>query len=218
MTFLPEPPPRGMRSRPWEEADLVALDFEATGLDFSNDRVISFGTVPIVRGGIDVGGCVYKLVDPGDRVPDASTVVIHGLRPVDLEEGSSGPEAREVLRGQLARRFLVAWYAGVEIGFCRAMFGGRVSWWEQRVLDVRDLVFALLGQEGLALTLTEAAERFHVPVASPHHALDDALVTAQLFLVVASKLRATGVRTIEDLGAIGPRAAPVLRRPRAPMG
>jgi len=36
--------------------------------------------------------------------------------------------------------------------------------------------------------LTAAAERYSVPVANPHHALDDALVTAQLFLVTATKL------------------------------
>ena len=38
--------------------------------------------------------------------------------------------------------------------------------------------------------LSSAAERHGVPVASPHHALDDALVTAQLLLVVAARLRA----------------------------
>jgi DNA polymerase-3 subunit epsilon len=217
MTFLPEPPPRSARSRPWEEVDLVALDFEATGLNFAEDRVISFGTVPIVRGGIDVGGCAYELVDPGDRPPDASTVVIHGLRPVDLRGGNPGPAARELLRAQLRRRFLVAWFASVEVGFLRAMFGGRARAWEGRVLDVRDLVFALIGEEGLSLSLSEAAERFEVPVASPHHALDDALVTAQLFLVTAGKLRTDGVRTIAELAALKPLPPPVLRRPRAPM-
>ena len=36
--------------------------------------------------------------------------------------------------------------------------------------------------------LTQTAERFGVPVSDPHDALDDALVTAQLFLVLAGRL------------------------------
>jgi DNA polymerase III epsilon subunit-like protein len=38
-----------------------------------------------------------------------------------------------------------------------------------------------------------------VPVASPHDALDDALVTAQLFLVLVGKLPATADPTVADL-------------------
>jgi DNA polymerase III epsilon subunit-like protein len=44
-----------------------------------------------------------------------------------------------------------------------------------------------------------------VPVADPHHALDDALVTAQLFLVLAARWEA---------GGHGARVADLLRLPR----
>ena len=44
-----------------------------------------------------------------------------------------------------------------------------------------------------------AAERYGVPVAAPHEALDDALVTAQLFLVLASKLEAKGLGSTKRL-------------------
>ena len=53
------------------------------------------------------------------------------------------------------------------------------------------------------MTLEQAADRLGVPVASPHHALDDALVTAQLFLVVASRMEAAGVRTARELVRLG---------------
>jgi hypothetical protein len=36
-------------------------------------------------------------------------------------------------------------------------------------------------------------------VASPHEAFDDALVTAQLFLVLASKLEGRGIRSVHAL-------------------
>jgi DNA polymerase-3 subunit epsilon len=188
---------------PWRTVDLASLDFEATGLDFERDRIISLGVVPIENGRIDVGRSVYELVDPGDVELSRESVTIHGLRPVDVRGASSTDTARETLRQALAGRFLITWYATVEASFLARLFGTRPTRWMRRSIDVRKLVVGLLGAEAGRLTLEQAAARFEVPVASPHHALDDALVTAQLFLVTASKLGSVGARTPRDLMRVG---------------
>jgi DNA polymerase-3 subunit epsilon len=60
------------------------------------------------------------------------------------------------------------------------------------VLVLARLADELQGAGGSpSYVLTAAAERFGVPVHSPHDALDDALTTAQVFLVVATRLSAT---------------------------
>jgi DNA polymerase-3 subunit epsilon len=48
-------------------------------------------------------------------------------------------------------------------------------------------------------TLSDVARHWGVPVERPHHALDDALTTAQLFLVLMPKLERVGVRTPRQL-------------------
>jgi DNA polymerase-3 subunit epsilon len=48
-------------------------------------------------------------------------------------------------------------------------------------------------------TLSAVARRFGVPVDRPHHALDDAMTTAQLFLVLMPKLERVGIRTPRQL-------------------
>jgi len=199
----PQGPVRWQRKMPWRTVDLASLDFEATGLDFERDRIISLGVVPIENGRIDVGRSVYELVDPGDVELSRESVTIHGLRPVDVRGASSTDTARETLRQALAGRFLITWYATVEASFLAKLFGTRPTRWMRRSIDVRRLVVGLLGAEAGRLTLEQAAARFEVPVASPHHALDDALVTAQLFLVTASKLGSVGVRTPRDLMRVG---------------
>lgn len=201
----PQGPPRGQRKMPWRTVDLASLDFEATGLNFERDRIISLGVVPIDDGRIDVGRSVYELVDPGDVELTRDTVTIHGLRPVDVRGASSTDAARETLRQALAGRFLITWYATVEASFLAKLFGTKPTRWMRRSIDVRKLVVGLLGAEAARLTLEQAAARFDVPVASPHHALDDALVTAQLFLVTASKLGSVGARTPRDLMRVGPQ-------------
>ena len=212
----PEPPPSAWRRRPWTHAPFASLDFEATGLDFDRDTIISFGVVPIDEGRIDVGGAVYELVDPADVPLDHQAITIHGLRPVDLRGAPSLDAARAALRVALGRRFLITWFAGVEAAFLDKVFGGGRKAWMHRAIDVRRMV-AALEDSGAGLTLEACASRYGVPVASPHHALDDALVTAQLFLVVATKLAARGVKSVKDLQAADVVRPPEMLRPRAPM-
>lgn len=213
----PEPPPPGWRRRPWSSVPSVALDFEATGLDFARDTIISFGTVPIVEGRIDIGGSAYQLVDPVDVAMDPRAITIHGLRPMDLRDAPSIEAARIALREALGGRYLVTWFAEVEAAFLAKLFGDGRRTWLRRSVDVRRLVAALEGGEGGPLTLEACAARYGVPVASPHHALDDALVTAQLFLVIGSKLAERGMRSVKDLQAADVVRPPILMRPRAPF-
>jgi DNA polymerase III subunit epsilon len=201
---------------PWRHVPFASLDFEATGLNFDRDTIISFGVVPVDDGRVDVGGATYQLVDPADVPLDHQAITIHGLRPMDLRGAPSLGVAREALREALARRFLITWFAEVEAAFLDKLFGGGRKGWLQRAVDVRRLV-AVLEERDLGLTLEACADRYGVPVASPHHALDDALVTAQLFLVVATKLAARGVKSVKDMQGAGDPRPPTLLRPRAPM-
>jgi DNA polymerase III subunit epsilon len=198
MSRMPGPPPAGVRRGAWRSAPYASLDFEATGLDFDRDRIISFGVVPVDGGRIEVGRAVYELVDPGD-VEMSGSVTIHGLRPIDVRGTNEADAARRVLIDALAGRYLITWYSIVEASFLAKLFGTKPKPWLKRCIDVRVLVARLLGTGSPRLTLEQAADRFDVPVASPHHALDDALVTAELFLVATSKLEADGVWTVRDL-------------------
>jgi len=182
----------------------MALDFETTGLDYATDHVISYGVVPIERGRILAGRARHVLVHP-PKDPSARSQTVHLLRPVDLADAPTMEEAAGPFRRSLDGRIVLAWFAEVEITFLRGIYGGSERWWRRRVLDVRDLAIAVDG--GNARTrvergygLGQTADRFGVPVTAPHDALDDALVTAQLFLVLVGKLPgAVGEPTVADL-------------------
>jgi DNA polymerase-3 subunit epsilon len=191
----PSAPDRGLRRRPWRQAEFASLDFETTGLDLERDHVVSFGVVPIRGGRIVVGEAIHQLVEPV-APPSRPSVVVHGIRPLDLANAPPLEEASEALRWALDRRYLLVWYAEVEVGFLRRIFGGSARAWSRRTVDVRSLALLAEGGGDDRLGLTSCAERHGVPVASPHEALDDALVTAQLFLVLTHRL---GLRTVADL-------------------
>lgn len=213
---IPAAPSSSERRRRWQNAAFAALDFEATGLDFSRDRIISFGVVPIDGGQLGIDRAVYDLVDPGPVIMSAASVAVHGLRPEDLRGASSADAAREALRDALSGRYLITWHGYVEASFLAALYGTTPRRWMKRSVDVRWLVLALLGPEGAQLTLSQAADRFEVPVAAPHHALDDALVTGQLFLVTATQLASEGLRTTRDALRMGHARGQFARRPVVP--
>ena len=101
----------------------MSLDFEATGLDFAKDTIVSFGTVPIRHGRVDLGDAGYGLVDPGHVTVSPESVTVHGLRPVDLRGAPDLDAARGALGAAIGGRFLITWAAGVEAGFLDRMFG-----------------------------------------------------------------------------------------------
>ena len=139
-----------------------------------------------------VGEAVHQLVVP-DVPSSPESMRIHGILPKDLAEAQPFAIAGQTLRLALAGRFLLAWFASVEIGFLGRLYGGRRRSWVRRTIDVRQLAIELehLDQD-VRQSLSSAAEHYGIPVANPHEALDDAMVTAQLFLVLASRLEERG--------------------------
>ena len=203
----PRPPPRHRRGARWRDVEYAALDFETTGLDLRNDAVVSFGVTPVIEGRIRMSGAIHQLIEP--RVPPSPrSQTIHELRPQDLAGSPTLEEARGALADALRGRVLLVWFAEVEMNFLRAIFGGLARTWRRRTIDVRNLAISVDGAPrsarlNLGYPLTSTAERFGVPVANPHEALDDALVTAQLFLVLVDKLPGKPDPTVRDLLRIG---------------
>jgi DNA polymerase-3 subunit epsilon len=188
---------------------MVALDFETTGLDPDQDHVIAYGAVPIEGGRVLVGSARSQLIRP-PTPPSPTSQTIHLLRTVDLAQAPEARRAAVGLREAVAGRFLVTWFADVEIAFLRRLYGGSVASWRRRVIDVRDMTIVVDGsrpgaRRARGYALTQTADRFGVPVSDPHDALDDALVTAQLFLVLAGRLPGLPTPTARELTALHAR-------------
>jgi DNA polymerase III subunit epsilon len=207
MSRLPARPPRSSRRASWREAAFIALDFETTGLDPARDDVISFGLVPIDDGRIDLSAARYREVAPRIE-PRHSSIRVHHLRTQDLASAPPMSEVVDGFRDSLAGRVILAWAAGVEVAFLRRIFGGREWRWRSRVIDVRTLIVAIERSSGAPDTgpgsyaLEAAVRRYGVPVEQTHHALDDAFMTAELFLVAATRLSAGGRGSVHELRRI----------------
>ncbi len=180
------------RADEWRSGRYVAVDLETTGLDPELDRILSFGTVPVDDGRIRLERSLYRLADPGIPVP-AETVTIHGIRPADLESAPPLGDVVEELAAALEGRIPIVWTSWVEASFLARVLGGSPRRWMRRMVDVRWLVVRLDERSGGSSAargagLHETARRFGLPLEDAHHALGDAFVTAQLFLMAATRL------------------------------
>jgi DNA polymerase-3 subunit epsilon len=200
-------PPRRIRRRSWRDAEFASLDFEATGLDFTHDTIVSFGVVPVRRGRVVLADAVHQLVDP-EIPPSVPSQKIHELRPQDLAGAPRLEQAKGVLRDAIRGRYLLVWFADVEVNFLSGIFGTSARSWRRRTIDVRNLAIEADGAPRSARAdfgygLTWAAGRLGVPTPNPHDALDDALVTAQAFLILATRPPLGPNPTVGDLFSAG---------------
>ena len=198
MIDAPRRPPWTARRIHWSKAGFAALDFETTGLDES-DTVVSFGVIPVLDGRVALASSVYRTVSMASEL-SAPSIVVHGLLPGDLADSPPIEEVLPVLRDALDGRFLLTWAAEVEAAFLGQLFGGAPARWLRRSVDVLGLAILADRLEGREpkwgdYALTSAAERSGVPVEQPHHAFDDALTTAQMFLILADRLSREGFDT-----------------------
>ena len=193
---------RGERRTPWREARYCVVDLELSGLDPSTDEIISFGAVPIDGGLIAAGRSLYGLARPTRPLPEAS-VVVHGIRTVDLEQAPPLDESIVPLLEAMTGRVLVAHSAGVERAFlgaalapsgCQAPRAGARYGRAGAPLDGR------AGRPATEVRVSRPAGRaMGLPEHRPHHALSDALTTAQVFLAVVSHLEELSPETVGSL-------------------
>lgn len=194
------------RSRSWRDASFAVLDFETTGLDLQRDHILSYGLVPVVGGRIHMPGAIYRVVRPPIPVPPES-IRVHGIRPTELTGAPELDKVSDELLGALEGRMLVAHASGIELAFLGRLYDERGRRRPRRAIDVIDLAVELTSREGAApprsARLADLAERYGVPAARTHHAFGDALITAQLFLVLATRMERLGAAGVRDLVRAG---------------
>ena len=192
----------GNRGRtPWRLAHFCVVDLELSGLDPKYDEIISFAAVPIDAGRVVAGNAVYGLSRNTRPLPEES-VLVHGIRTVDLADAPPLDEAIEPLVDIMTGRILVAHAAWIERSFLDPVLRRRGVRLRGPILDTRDLGHQLALERGVpskAASLSELAHSLGLPVHRPHHALGDALTTAQVFIALASLLDGYAPQTVRSL-------------------
>ena len=201
-------------SLPLTNLPVVVFDCETTGLDVSQDRVVSLGAVRMHGDRIYRGFVIDRLVDPGMPIPARSSAV-HGITDAMVSTAPRFATVEPLFRDLSSGCLLVGHNVPFDIAMLRAEYEqAGMAWGDPRSIDLLQLVTALDPSMESA-SLDALASFWGVEIRGRHTALGDALVTAEIFRLLLPRLIAEGVTTLGQLETLCATAVSVIKRQKA---
>ncbi|UCM49598.1 3'-5' exonuclease [Aeromonas caviae] len=164
----------------------VALDFETTSLDPALAEIVSIGAVRIRGNRIETGDALAIRVQAPASL-SAGSVVIHGLRHQDLQQGMALEPALRALLEFIGPRELVGYHIAYDLRIlnlaCQRLWGLTLP---QRGIEVsrlyHDHLYRRYPDAAIDLHLAAICSHLALPALPPHDALSDAVTAALVFV------------------------------------
>ena len=172
---------------------MLALDLETSGLEEDRDAIVSIGFIPLRHDRIRCAGARHWIVQPG-RTPGEIAASIHGITHSALKSAPIFENIFDSLLQAMAGKIVVAHCAAIERRFLAAASMQLTG--EPLLFPVIDtmrleekkyphrrfdwLLRWFLKTDTPSLRLDTTRKRYGLPSYRPHHALTDALATAEL--------------------------------------
>lgn len=182
---------------PAAKARWVVIDVETSGLDSRRDALIAVGAIAVVARQIELRQSYYRVLRQ-ETPSRTDNILVHRIGAAEQLEGVDPREAMIGLLEFAGKAPCVGYNASFDASMleraARKWLGERLSlsWldlaWLARVV-ARDAA-------GPRQPLDVWLKAFGIGSAPRHHALADALATAQLLLVLERKAEQQGIRTV----------------------
>ena len=181
---------------PIKDAPLMAMDVETTGLNPTRDGIVSVGILPMSIDRIQSSASRHWIVQPHVPLADAS-VTIHGITHSQVADAPEFVDILGELLQAIAGHVLVVHCRAIERQFLNNALNRLIhepieipmidtmelearlhrskpgpSWWD-RVIRKKQY-------KPVSIRLADSRRRYGLPFYKPHHALTDALATAEL--------------------------------------
>jgi DNA polymerase-3 subunit epsilon len=199
--------PRFSDDTPLHELRFAVLDTELTSLDTRKNRLLSIGAIAMDGTKIRFGEQLYTVVNPGVDVP-AEGVLVHKLRPNDVEQGVRPEQALAELRQFIEGRVLVGHFVHIDLNVLRKELGDQQRELSNPAIDTaRAHRWILqnspwredLEQQLANISLATLAKVYNLEFVESHHALEDAFATARLWQKLLMKLESMKIKKLGDL-------------------
>lgn len=177
---------------PIAEVPMVALDMETTGLDERRHGIVSIGAVPFTLDRIKLVQRRYWVVKP-PRPLDEASIAYHHITHSEIANAPDLDAVLEELLQTLAGRIAVVHFRNIERPFLNAAVNARRGEGVMfPMIDTMSLEARLhrqtlwarfrrwLGRPPVSIRLNASRSRYGLPAYQGHHALVDAMATAEL--------------------------------------
>jgi DNA polymerase-3 subunit epsilon len=183
-----------------DEARLVVVDVETTGLNLAKDRLIAIGAVAVAHGKIDLDDS-FEIIVQQQNASAKDNILIHGITGTAQQEGVSPVEALLAFLEYLGGAPLIAFHVTFDQTMIRRALKEYLGLDFKRTwLDLAYAVPALYPDKARRFrALDDWIGYFGIQNFARHSALADALATAQLLQVASARARSQNIHQLKGL-------------------
>jgi DNA polymerase-3 subunit epsilon len=174
-------------AEPYDGDEMVSIDCETTGLDVKHDQILSVGAIKVKGDVILTSERLDFLVRPKDPVSER-TILIHHIRPVDLEDAVAVDQAIRRVLEFVGPRPLVGYFLEFDVAmlnkYVRPLLGTGLP---NAQIEVSRLYYDWRAPQvppggNIDLRFETIRQRLDLPRRAAHDAFNDALLTAMMYL------------------------------------
>ena len=166
--------------------EYVVFDTETTGLNPKKDDILSIGAVKIKDNKI-ITSQTFEVFIKNTGEISSKSIEIHRIRPVDLENGKSTDEAIKEFLYFIGSRPLIGYYLEFDVNminkYIKPMLGVTLP---NKKIEVSEIYFdktiSLIPQGNIDLRFDTILKKCDVPDMGAHNAVNDAIMTAMIYL------------------------------------
>lgn len=182
------------------EQRFVVVDLEATGLNTLKDKILSIGAVVIQGDAIDMGQQFERTLKRREHRLTES-VLIHQLAPSEIAAGVRPKTGLLDFMDFVGDSPLLAFHADFDQRLlCRELRDFFAYNFKHPFFDLAEIAPMLYPQHSMrSPRMDDWVDFFGLQVLQRHNACADAMVTAELMLILLKKAQAQGIHTLKDL-------------------
>jgi DNA polymerase-3 subunit epsilon len=168
-------------------AELVSIDCETTSLDVGQAELLSVAAIK-VRGNRILTSQSLELVVRSQVAPSPQNILVHQLRPLDVERGVAVDEAIERLLGFIGGRALLGYYLEFDVAVLNKYVRPRLGIpLPNRQVEVSALYYdaksrCLPPGSHIDLGFATICRELDLPEHAAHDPFNDALLAAMMYL------------------------------------
>ena len=178
--------------------EVVVFDCETTGLNPKKDELISIGAVKIKGNRILTDESMHLYIEQKQQISHES-ITIHQIRHCDLEDAVPIEEAIEKFLHFIGNRTLAGYYLEFDVAminkYIKPMYGITLPNRQEEVSAIYyDKKIATIPQGHIDLKFDTILKDLDLPTLQAHDALNDAVMTAMIYLKLKHVKRIRNVR------------------------
>ncbi len=166
--------------------EYIVFDTETTGLNPNIDEILSIGAVKVKDNKI-LTSQTFEVYVKNSKAISSKSIEIHRIRPCDIKNAKSPEEAIFEFLNFIGERTLVGYYLEFDVKminkYIQPILGIKLP---NKMVEVSELYYdaqiPTIPQGNIDLRFDTMLKKYNIPNMGVHNAVNDAVMTAMIFL------------------------------------